>query len=218
MTPTTAFYVDTSSALEVAKFPEDFADHLMDEGRDQEAREFLITCRRWEKLTPEDEQEIDELIEIASGFAPVVSFQDELGVPDAPKVGYGEAKAFYDDWQTVDEPNMDDPSLPPDREAALINQMLSDSGPVMPMDMDKHEFEDVDVYVDDGDRIAVLMFKVFQALMDSTYTSAARRFIGEVDLILRRSNDPIELFELAWSYVNIVPEHGSEHSRRMMAR
>jgi hypothetical protein len=218
MEPTQAFYVDTSSALEVAKFPEDFADHLMDEGRDEEAREFLVICKRWEKLTPEDEQEIDELIEIASGFGPVVSFQDEIGNDEAPKVGYGEAKAFYDDWKAVDEPDMDDPFLPPDREAALINQMLRDSSPVVPMDMDEHEFEDVEVYVDDGDRIAVLMFKVFEALIENTYASAARRFIGEVDLILRRGSDPNELFELAWSYVSIVPEHGSEHQRRMMAR
>jgi hypothetical protein len=218
MTPTKAFYVDTSSALEVAKFPEDFADHLQDEGRDQEAREFLVSCRDWEQLTPEDEQDVSELIAIACGYAPVVDFQEEIGNDDYERHSFAAAKAFYSDWQAVDEPDSEDPSLPPDREAALINQMLRDSSPVVPMNMDEHEFEDVDVYVDDGDRIALLMVKVFEALIENTYVSAARRFITEVELILRRSNDPIELFKLAWSYVNIVPEHGSEHQRRMMAR
>jgi hypothetical protein len=213
MSMTTAYFADLSNDHEVAHFPEDFADWLMEEGREQDAREFLITCKNWADLTPPDEQTIDALVSIAEEYAPVVKFDEEIRSPSRT---YYETVKLLEDLEKVNEPDSDDPMLPPDREAALINQMLADEMPVVPVNMEEHEFEDVDVYVDDGDSIVTLVLKTFEALMEADYTAAARRFIQEANMLIHRGEDAVELFVLIWSYVTVQPEHGSEHARRMM--
>lgn len=212
---TLSYYIDMDNELEVAKFPEDFADWLMDTGREQDAREFLHKCQHYEDVTPVEEQEFETVIEIAEEYAPVVKLQDELQTPSRT---YSEVMRLLKDAEAADEPSGGDAPLPWDREAAVINRTLADSAPVVPMDMDDHEFPDVKVYVDDDDTLPIILAKTMLALVEEGYPFAAKIFAQDLLALTRVPRSDLELFELVWSYVDVLPEVGSERERRFLAR
>lgn len=216
-----AFYADLSNIIEIAKFPEDFADWLMDEGREQDARRFLLTCKNWQAVTPAEEQTIEDVIEIAQEYAPVVNFSEEIRVPH--DTSFHEAVELLRDLERVDEPFSDDEPLSWDREAALVNQMLSDDRPTEPEivfeepPLPEPMFPDAEVYIDDDDTITVVAGKTVQALLDEGYDIGARRFLLELRDVIRRGPSTSEMFILIWSYATVMPEIGSQISRRMMS-
>lgn len=215
-----AYYADLSDDLEVAKFPEDFADWLMDQGREQDARQFLITIRNWKDLTPTHEQTISRLVEIADEYAPVVDFQEEIRAP-IPRRSFTEALALLQDLEAVEEPDSDTGPLTWDREAELVNRAIADQPPPpapAPVDMSEHEYPDVEVYVDDGETVVQTAWKTFESLLENGHRTAARMFLLDARALLHRSEDPVDLFMLIWSYVVVLPEFGSRIERRMWNR
>lgn len=209
-----AFYFDVADDKVVAKFPEDFADWLMDEGKELDAREFLHKCQHYEEVTPVEELELATVIEIAEEYAPVIKFNEEIREPAST---YSQVVRLLKDLEMADEPRGGDKPLPWDREAALVNQAIADSAPVTPIDMDEHEFPDVKVYVDDDHTILHILANTMLELVEAGYPEAARRFAQDLWFLTRQPRDDFELFSLIWSYVDVLPEVGSDREKRFLA-
>lgn len=200
------FYFDATNELEVAKFPEDFADWLMDNGREQEAREFL---NRWHRFVEERDGwgvTLDDAQSLADDYATVIEINEEVGDPvvDEPSRTYREAFQLLRDADRTTEPDGEEDPLPWDREAALVNMSLKDM-PAEPIDWDEHEYDDVIVYVDEGDRIPDIIANTITALIKSGYQYGARTLAHELEMLLRFPATNEEMFALLWSYVDIQP-------------
>lgn len=212
-----AYYADFDDDLHVAKFPEDFADWLMDEGRDQDAREFLFIVRQWQDTTARWNQTIEQLVEIAEMYAPVVDVSAETRVP---RTSYTEALRLLRDTERVDEPDSEDDPLPWDREAEIINRMIADESLLAKADtiLDEEEewvlqeYPDVEVYIDDDDTIVSVALKTFYTLMKEGYDEGARMFMTNIRHLIHRL-DYDKMFWIIWTYVTVLPEPGSTISR-----
>jgi hypothetical protein len=207
---TKAYYADLDSDLHIAKFPEDFADWLLDENREEDAKEFLSDIKLYKSVTDEDEWTLDDLIEIAQLQAPVVIIQEELRQPT-----YVEALRLLEAAEKADEPTSRDTPLRWDQEAALVNQAIADSSP--PRDLEEPEYSDVTVWVDDDWSVPDIVVATVKALIEGHYSLGARDFVREMSFILNRHANQWDLFKLAWSYVTIRPEVSSDHERRFDA-
>jgi len=201
---TSAFYYDGDSQLEVAKFPEDFADWLMNEGREQEAREFLARWNRLEETTPYEQVTFELAQDLAEEYAPVVDFAEEIRDPDTDSEMVKALFGIFREREATEEPWSDDPTPSWDREAELVKQVLEDQMPI-PLDLDKHEFPHVKVYVKRSAKIPEIVFRTFQELGTSIDTKTAMRFIQDLLFLTNGPATDGEIFLLCWSYVNIVP-------------
>lgn len=194
------FYYDASDELEVAKFPENFADWLMDEGWEQDAREFLVRWKHFEETTPNYEITLDAAVQMAKDYAEVAELNAELRNPVSKS--YAEAFQLLRDLEEADEPDGEDAPLPWDREAAAINHFLADSDPT-PVDMEEHEFDDVVVHVDVGETIAHVIAHTLTALAQAGYVGGAKRLAFDFKYLLRQNPTDWQMFELIWSYVDV---------------
>jgi hypothetical protein len=204
-----AYYADLSTDLTRAMIPEDFADWLMDNGREQEARAFLHNFKMWLEETPEVDQTPDAIIELCEEYAPVVVFNAQIRQPKQRNLH--DALKLIQDLEEANEPTSKTPALSWDQEAAIINQMLADEAPEEePEDEVEPEFVLVTAYVDDGDTILGFMGKVFIALIEEGYSHGARDFIREVGRLLNLDAEPFELYCTAMTYVHVRAEPGSK--------
>lgn len=197
------FYYDASDELEVAKFPENFADWLMDEGWEQDAREFLVRWKQFEENTPNHEITLDAAVQMAEEYAETSELNAELRNPVSKT--YAEAFQLLRDLEKVDEPEGETEPLPWDREAAAINHFLADSSPPVPVNMEEHEFADVVVHVDVGENIAHIIAHSLIALAQAGYTSGAKELAFNLKNLFRRNPTNWDVFELIWSYVDVQP-------------
>lgn len=218
------FIYDVSDELGVAKLPEDFADWLLDEGREEDAREFLARWHHYEAITPRAELSVEAVIEIAEEYAPVLEMNEEMRSPVSRS--FAEAFALLRDAERADEPSSGDDPLSWDREAALVNQALADQGPLpdppprtaTPLNLDEHEYPEITVYVPEGCSIMQVLTEVVVALAKEGLRSAVRSFSQDLLALTREPTTDLELFTLAWSYVNIVPKTSSRSLKRSMTR
>lgn len=197
-----SFYYDVSDELEVAKFPEDFADWLMDEGREQDAKEFLVRWKRFEESRPDREITLDAAADLAQQYADVIEINEETRNPAAKS--YAEAFRLLRDLESADEPDPDDDPMTWDREAAAVNHFLADSMPA-PVDMDEHEFDDVTVYVDEDEGIVHMIANTITQLAQAGYVDGAKEFALNLKFLLQRNPTDSEMFGLIWSYVDVRP-------------
>lgn len=220
ITKVKAYYTDFTDDLEVAKFPEDFADWLMEDGREQDAREFLFTVQHWQEVTPSWDQTIERLVELAEIYAPVVNFSEEIR---APRSTYSEAVSLLRDTERINEPGSEDEPLPWDREAEIINRMIADEALIAEGNMildggDENEwtlqeYPDVEVYVDDDDTVVSIALKTFYSLTVNGYDEGARTFLTNIRHLIHRL-DYEKMFWIIWTYVTVLPEPGSLISRQ----
>jgi hypothetical protein len=196
------FVYDVLDELAVAKFPEDFADWLMDEGREADALEFLARWRHYESITPEGELDFDDVIDLAHAYADVVEVNTELRGPVS--ASFAEAFALLRATEATDEPYSDDAPLTWDREAQVVNQALADQGDyIVPLDLDEHEFPEIKVYVEKGCSIMDVLTGTILALAAENLRSVVNSFCQDLLALTREPTSNEELFALAWSYVDI---------------
>jgi hypothetical protein len=200
-----AYYAELDNDLHVAKFPEDFTDWLLDEGREFEAKEFMAAVKKYKASTLEDEWTLDDLLDMARYYAPVVVLEEELRQPT-----YAQAVRLLEAAERLEEPTSRDEPVRWDQEAALVNQALADSAP---LSMDRPEYEDVTVWVDDHHSVTDIVMMAARALIDDEKGAVARQFLREVGFVLAHNANQWDLFKLTWSYVTIVPEIGSQNER-----
>jgi len=197
------FHFDVSNPLAVAKFPEDFNDFLLDHGRDDEGAEFLVRWKHIEQRTPAHRITLEKAIDLALEYADVVQENEDFR-DDETSRSYAEAFQMLRDAELVDEPDGDDPPIPWDREAALVNQVLADSMPVVPVNLDDHEYP-VTVKVPLGFPVEKIALLAALRLGSEGYTIGARDFIQDFRALIRIPFTNAKLFTLIWSYVNVVP-------------
>jgi hypothetical protein len=204
-----AFFLSLEDFLGVARFAEDYADHLMDLGRDEWAKDFLKSVKAYKAVTPEDEWTLDDLLDMARDYTPVSVVEDELNEPHADT--YREAVAMLEALEAVNEPDTKTPALRFDQEAALVNRMIADEAP---LDPERPEFPDVTVWVDDDWSVGDIVIDCFKQLVEHGYPSSAREFMRHVNFVLDHGAQQWDLFRLTWSYVKVQPEIGSKNERR----
>lgn len=219
------FIYDISDELAVAKFPEDFADYLLEEGRDADAREFLAAWTHYESVTPTEALSLETVIEMAEWYAPTLETNEEMRGPVSRS--FAEAFSLLRDMESADEPESGDAPLSWDREAAVVQRALADEGPsepsqygsVTPLDLAEHEYPDVTAYVAKGSTIIQVLIEVALALGAAGLSGAAQSFAREIMMVTRHGTvTDEELFLLAWSYVNIEPKEQSRSLQRSLRK
>jgi len=205
------FYYDVSDELVVAKFPEDFADWLRDEGRDADAREFMARWHDIESTTPWSDLKFDQVVDLASVYANVVEFGDELRTPS--RKTYDQLFNLLRDMEASDEPESDDEPMTWDREAALVNRAIADMPSLLPEpEEDEIEIEptyhDVTIYVAYRTPLHVLTLNVMKALWNNGYQSAVDDLLLDLKYLFR-DTAPVtdgDVFLSLCEYINILPE------------
>lgn len=196
-----AFHFDASSRIQTAMLPEDFADWLMDNGRDEEAKDVLTRVEQMERTY--EEVDIEDVIDVLEEYGRVIEINKDIGhIPDDY---YWETYSIVRELENQDDLWSDDEVLTWDREAQVVNQAIADMGPVTPVDMDEHEYP-VTVYVRRGTPILEILRRSFMALARGGYRDGVRDMAQTLAAFTRVERTDTELFGLAWSYVDIVPD------------
>lgn len=214
--PTPTFYYDAEDELVIAKFPEDFADFLSDEGWEQDARDFLARWKHIETLTPNDELRFKQVIELAEEYAPIYEVGDETRRPSSKT--YDQVFNLLRDMERVDDYGSDDDTIPWDREGALVNRFLSDmSHEVIAEEEERDEagpeFPDVVVTFKRGDDLPKVVLYSIIALWKGGYPDEAQDLISELSFEFKRNGaafDALAIISTLCSYIAIeVDERAS---------
>jgi hypothetical protein len=212
-----SFWTDLDDDLSIARFPEDFADYLRELGREVEADTFLDEAKQYHELNPDWDQSLEDIVDLAEEYARVSISAQDLHKPR--KLTYADIRRTYRDSEIANHGVSDTP-LPFDQEAELVRRSLEDqTPPAAPIDMDEHQHPDCVVYVTDDDDILDIMFKTMVTLRHAGYIASAKSFQFELTLMVKRS-EPTDwdMFELAWSYVELTGAPGSQIERRIQER
>jgi len=205
-----AFWYDAGDELLVARFPEDFQDWLLDEGREDDAREFMARWKQLESVMSHSEQLFDYARDLAEEYATVREFNEESRTP--ARKTYEQMFNLLRDLESADEPNGDDEPLSWDREAALVNRAIADMPePERPVlfedDEDDEHVYPIAIYVRHGTPVLMMFFQTARALVNGGYSYGKDDLLYDFKSLLRQPEVTHgEIFDLLWHYVDIRPE------------
>lgn len=197
------YLVDLSDPLQVFHFPNDFADHLRDLSREDEADDFLRKWHMYASYLPEEdlaENGLDHVITIARMFAPVED------VSHAPKNPFPTAE------QVLEEIEREETAVW-DRELETMDR----DTPEM-LDLEQAEFPEVSILIDVGDIIPDLLVRAYGALKREGEFPGAERLRKESIFFLSRRPTNYDLFKLIWSYVQVFPSEAFLEEEDAMLR
>lgn len=184
------YEVDLSDPLKVFHFPNDFADHLRDLGRDDEAEDFLRKWHMYAEYLPEEdlaESGLEHVITIARMFTPV---EDVSHAPKHP---------FPSPLEVLESVEREETEVW-DREADMVDR---DMPPPLPEG--EHEFPNVSIEIYLGDTMLDLLIRAYGALKCEGEFPGAENLRKEAIFFLNRKPTNRELLYLIWSYVRILP-------------
>lgn len=210
------FYYDVEDELLIAKFPEDFADFLADEGWDQDSRDFLARWKQIEQLTPNSDLIFQQVLDLATEYANIYEVGDETRRPTSKT--YDQLFSLLRDLEQADEPDSDDETIPWDREGALVNRFLED----MPREETKvdedilddagPEFPDVVLILKTGVSLPEIVIRSMRELWHGGYPEEARELLRELSLGFERDSEfnAVDIVAMICSYIVIeVDERAS---------
>lgn len=190
------YYIDLDDDHSRNMLPLDFADWLRTRDRNDEAEEFLARVNHYVEVTPSKYRSIEHIAEIASDFAPIRNLADDKARR------HQEAMDILSKFVLKDEDTDDEVW---NREDSMDDHMAP-----TPVDMDRPEFDVVEVYFYYDDTVQDLAARTLMTLLEEDFFTGAQQFAQDAQAVMRRTNDGQELFRLIWSYVTIVPEDERE--------
>lgn len=204
-----AFWYDAGDELLVARFPEDFNDWLLDEGREDDAKEFMARWKHIESVIPHGELSIEHARDLAEEYATVREFNEESRTPS--RKTYEQMFNLLRDLERADEPDSDDEPLTWDREAALVNRAIADM-PEEPVLFEDDEDDEghlypVTIYIRHGTPVLDMIIHAAAALVKADYSYGKDDMVYDFGNLLKQpvvTND--EVFDLLLDYIDIRPK------------
>ena len=188
-----SFEVDLSDPYAVLHIIGDINDHLLDEGRDDDAADFLLQAKGL-KVTSPDDWSVEDLLSIASEYVDIYDVSDSR----APMVGMAEEWLQHIEEQEDDEPLSGNMSF--DEEHDAVNKALA-----LPVNLEVPEYPDLWMTWDFEIDLADNMLEAMRTLFDAGEHKALRQFVHDWRGLRSACWTYKAMFQLAWSYVKIYP-------------